>query len=95
MRNRKALADEEKRFGNPQDRPVRVVLIAKKEGGGKVRVVLIAKKMRRPSGSSRDESVVAKWSDLRQYEEDQEAALREANQVLFKSENAHFIITLS
>ena len=76
-----ALADEEKRFGNPQDRPVRVVLIAKK--------------MRRPSGSSRDESVVAKWSDLRQYEEDQEAALREANQVLFKSENAHFIITLS
>ena len=81
MRNRKALADEEKRFGNPQDRPVRVVLIAKK--------------MRRPSGSSRDESIAAKWSDLRQYEEDQEAALREANQVLFKSENAHFIITLS
>ena len=60
-----------------------------------VRVVLIAKKMRRPSGSSRDESIAAKWSDLRQYEEDQEAALREANQVLFKSENAHFIITLS
>lgn len=38
--------------------------------------------MRRPSGSSRDESVAAKWSDLRQYEEDQEAALREANQVV-------------
>ena len=31
MRNRKALADKEKRFGNPQDRPVRVVLIAKEE----------------------------------------------------------------
>ena len=94
--------DEEKRFGNPQDRPVRVVLIAKKEG----RKALAGQTseggfnckeggMRRPSGSSRDESIAAKWSDLRQYEEDQEAALREANQVLFKSENAHFIITLS
>ena len=40
--------------------------------------------MRRPSGSSRDESIAAKWSDLRQYEEDQEAALREAHQVLSK-----------
>ena len=37
--------------------------------------------MRRPSGGSRDESIAAKWSDLRQYEEDQEAALREAHQV--------------
>ena len=39
--------------------------------------------MRRPSEGSRDESIAAKWSDLRQYEEDQEAALREAHQVFF------------
>jgi len=39
--------------------------------------------MRRPSGnSSCDESIAAKWSDLRQYEEDQEAALREVHQVV-------------
>jgi len=38
--------------------------------------------MRRPSEGSRDESIAAKWSDLRQYEEDQEAALREAHQVV-------------
>ena len=56
-------------FGKPQDR----------EQGFKEGV------MRRPSGSSRDESIAGKWSDLRQYEEDQEAALREAHQVLYKS----------
>ena len=59
-------------FGKPQD--TEQGFNCKKEGG-----------MRRPSGSSRDESIAAKWSDLRQYEEDQEAALREAQQVLAKS----------
>ena len=55
--------------------------------------------MRRPSGSSRDESIAGKWSDLRQYEEDQEAALREAHQVFYKSReflpSLHFIVAFS